>query len=59
MPKTAAIHIRVAPAIKKAAERAAEADRRSVASLVEKVLVEYLARDGYLKPGALKPGAAE
>ncbi|HUA76788.1 MAG TPA: hypothetical protein VMA86_03900, partial [Acetobacteraceae bacterium] len=50
--KSAAIHIRVAPAIKKAAEKAAEADRRSVASLVEKILVEHLVEAGYLKPAA-------
>jgi hypothetical protein len=39
----------VEPEIKAAAERAAADDRRTVASLVEKVLVEYLEREGYLK----------
>ncbi len=50
MVKTEAISIRVEPDIKAAAKQAAEEDRRSVASLVEKVLVQYLTENGYLKP---------
>lgn len=49
MTKTAAISIRVDPEIKAAVKKAADADRRTVASMVEKVLVEYLANNGYLK----------
>ena len=48
MPKTAAIGVRVDPKIKEAAERAAEDDHRSVASLLEKLLTEYLTEKGYL-----------
>ena len=40
------------PAVKRVAEKAAQADRRSVASLVEKLLVEHLVKEGYLKAGA-------
>jgi hypothetical protein len=49
MTKTAAISVRVDPEIKAAAKKAADDDRRTVASLVEKVLVEYLTKNGYLK----------
>ena len=52
MPRTAAIGIRVEPAIKNAAERAAAADRRTVASLVEKILVEWLQEHGHLPKAA-------
>lgn len=48
MARTAAIHIRVEPDVKVAVEQAAEADRRTVASLVEKLLVEWLRERGYL-----------
>jgi hypothetical protein len=49
MARTAAIGIRVEPAIKAAAEKAAADDRRTVASLLEKVLVEWLEAKGYVK----------
>ena len=50
MPTTAAIGVRVDPKIKEAAERAAADDHRSVASLLEKLLTEYLTEKGYLDP---------
>jgi hypothetical protein len=40
---------RLPPDVKTAAEKAAAADSRSVASLVEKVLTEFLKANGYLK----------
>ncbi len=50
--KTESIFLRVEPDVREAAERAAEADHRSVPSLVEKLLVEHLRAAGYLKaPG--------
>jgi hypothetical protein len=49
MTKSEAISVRVSPNIKKAAERAAAEDSRSVASLVEKLLVEWLKANNYLK----------
>lgn len=49
MVKTAAISVRVQDDVKAAAEKAAAADSRSVASLVEKVLTQYLRQSGYLK----------
>jgi hypothetical protein len=47
--RSAPIGIRVTPSVKAAAEKAAEADRRTVASLIEKLLVEYLEKTGFLK----------
>jgi hypothetical protein len=49
MKKDTAISVRVSEAVKKAAEKAAKDDSRSVASLVEKLLVEKLRAMGYLK----------
>ena len=49
MTRTAAIATRVEPTVKKAAERAALADHRTLASLLEKLLVEFLKREGYLR----------
>jgi hypothetical protein len=49
--RTASIGIRVEPDIKAAAEKAAADDHRTVASLIEKLLVEYLREQGYLKKG--------
>jgi hypothetical protein len=46
--KTEALSVRVSPAMKKAVEKAAKDDRRSAASMVEKILVEWLDKHGYL-----------
>lgn len=51
MTRTASIGIRVEPDIKAAAEKAAADDHRTVASLIEKLLIEYLRQQGYLKKG--------
>jgi hypothetical protein len=48
MAKTSAISVRVSDAVKTAAEKAAAADSRSVASLVEKILSDFLKKNGYL-----------
>ena len=48
MARTAAIGIRVEPEVKEAAEKVAAADRRSLASLMEKVLIEWLEAHGHL-----------
>jgi hypothetical protein len=42
------IGFRVEPYVKDAAERAAAKDRRSVSSLLEKLLVEFLSTEGFL-----------
>jgi hypothetical protein len=47
--KTPSLGIRVAPDTKAALERAAEEDMRSLSSLVEKILTEWLRDNGYLK----------
>jgi len=49
LPKTAAISVRVDDDVKAAAEKAASEDRRTLASYVEKLLVEHLREKGYLK----------
>jgi hypothetical protein len=48
MAKTSAISVRVPDNVKAAIEKAATADSRSVASLVEKVLSDFLKKNGYL-----------
>lgn len=52
MARTASIGIRVEPDLKEAAERAAKDDRRTVASLIEKVLTEWLETKGYMRKEA-------
>ncbi len=51
MVRTASIGIRIEPGLKEVAEKAARDDRRTLASLVEKALVEYLIKHEYLKLG--------
>lgn len=46
--KTAVLNLRIEPDIKTAAEKAAADDRRSLTSLVEKLLLDYLRDKGYL-----------
>jgi len=46
--KTDAYYMRMDPAVKAAGEKAAEDDHRSLASLIEKLLVTYLTERGYL-----------
>jgi hypothetical protein len=47
--KSATLNLRIDPDIKEAAEIAAADDRRSLTSLVEKLLIDYLRKRGYLK----------
>ena len=49
MARTVAISVRVEPDLKAAAERAAKDDRRTLASLVEIALIDYLSHKGYLQ----------
>jgi hypothetical protein len=53
--KTAQVNLRLEPALKEAAEKAAEADRRSLTSLVEKLLVDHLQATGFLPAPDLLP----
>lgn len=46
--KTAQVNLRIEPALKEAAEKAAADDHRSLTSLVEKLLSDYLREKGYL-----------
>ncbi|MFN4088703.1 MAG: hypothetical protein ACK4QW_06610 [Alphaproteobacteria bacterium] len=46
--------VRVEPAIKKALERAAKADDRSVSSLVERILKAWLVENGHLSDRGAK-----
>ncbi len=49
MPKTAAISVRVEPALKEALEEAARRDERTLAQYVERVLAAHLRKEGLLK----------
>jgi predicted HicB family RNase H-like nuclease len=53
--KTAPLNIYVSPELKAAAMRAAQADQRSLTSLVEKLLTDYCRATGYL-PSDTQPG---
>lgn len=46
--KSAQLNIRIKPEMKAAADRAAADDQRSLTSLVEKLLSDYLKQKGYL-----------
>ncbi|MCF6432767.1 MULTISPECIES: hypothetical protein [unclassified Leisingera] len=48
MPKASAISVRVTDETKKAVEKAAAEDDRSVASYVERLLNDHLKEKGYL-----------
>jgi hypothetical protein len=49
MAKTAALSVRVSDQVKAAVEKAATDDSRSSASLVEKIVTDWLKAKGYLK----------
>lgn len=46
--KTSTVQIRIQPSLKEAAEKAAKDDTRSLSSLIEKVLTDFLKQNGYL-----------
>ncbi len=47
--KTVPLNLRIKPSLKAAAERAAADDQRSLTSLIEKLLADYLRERGYLE----------
>lgn len=49
--KSAQVNLRIDPALKEAAEKAAADDHRSLTSLVEKLLSDHLRSKGYLPKG--------
>jgi hypothetical protein len=46
--KTAQVNLRLDPQLKTLADKAAVADNRSLTSLIEKLLSDYLKKNGYL-----------
>ena len=48
--KTAHFSMRIDPELKEAAEKAAADDRRSLSSLIEKLLTDYCRDQGLLRP---------
>lgn len=46
--KTATLNLRIDPELKEAADRAAAEDHRSLTSLIEKLLSDWLREKGYL-----------
>jgi hypothetical protein len=49
--KDAQVNLRLQPSLKAAAEAAAADDHRSLTSLIEKLLSDYLKKHGYLPKG--------
>ena len=49
MVKTPSLGVRVQPEIKAALQKAAADDMRSMSSLIDKILIEWLRKKGYLK----------
>jgi hypothetical protein len=47
--KTAQVNLRIKPQLKAAAEKAAADDQRSLTSLIEKLLTDYLQKTGHMK----------
>jgi hypothetical protein len=47
--RTAPLGLRLFPSVKAALEKAAAADQRPVASMIEKILVSWLKANGYIK----------
>ena len=47
--KSKILNMRIEPELKDAAEKAAADDRRSLTSWVEKLMVDFLKREGYLE----------
>lgn len=48
-PKPMPVSVRLPANVKAAAERAAAADTRSLSSLIEKLLTDFLRKNGYLE----------
>jgi hypothetical protein len=48
------VSFRFSPEKKSALEQAAEDDSRSLSSMIDKILTDYLKANGYLKPKAAK-----
>jgi hypothetical protein len=57
--KTALVNLRMPPSLKAAAQRAAADDRRSLTSLIEKLLVEYLRSNSSPAQESARPRDAE
>lgn len=59
--KSALVGLRIDPAVKEAAQRAAADDSRTLTSLIEKLVIDYCRERGYLPPAEppLKPRSAE
>jgi hypothetical protein len=58
--KTAVVMVRMRPSTKAAAEQAAVSDERSLSSLIEKLLLDYLRERGHLPAleAATQPAAS-
>lgn len=50
--RSAQLNMRIDPVLKEAAEEAAADDRRSLSSLIEKLLTDYCREHGYLEDAA-------
>jgi hypothetical protein len=50
MAKLNPLGVRLEPDTKAALEKAAADDRRSISSMIDRILIEWLRANGYLKP---------
>ena len=50
--KNATLSLRISDELKQLSEKAAADDQRSLTSLIEKLLTDFLRKKGYLKPPA-------
>jgi hypothetical protein len=48
--KTSVVQLRIRPSLKDAAEKAAAEDQRSLTSLIEKLLTDFLKKAGHWPP---------
>jgi hypothetical protein len=55
-PRNAQVNLRISEDLKKAAEAAAEADNRSLTSLIEKLLLDHLRATGQIGRKLKKDG---
>jgi len=56
--RSAQLLVRIQPSLKAAAESASHADHRSLSSLVEKLLSDYLTKKGYLGERRARPSSS-
>jgi hypothetical protein len=57
--KTVVLNLRIEPALKKVLKQAAADDRRSLVSLIELAVIDYLKKRGYELPKSKNPNSTK